>query len=605
MPNEIMITIKVKNESEEGYAAGLAEAKEFARKVKEELDKAGNLAIKVDAEEAKVKIKEVEEELARLNHDDASVKIKVKEEDVKATTDKVKKDLEDGLDDAGKKGGGRFSKGLKDAIEGFDFQPTGITVGLAVGAAFLPLIGASIAAAVVGSVGLGGIVGGVMIAAKDPRVKSAFQGMKKDLGDSLKLDAAPFVPVVVSALGQIQRTVKSLDLGTIFKDLAPQVQPVLSGILDLVGSLGRSIKNIVANSGPVLKELGTDFRNLGNTIEAAFNSLADNPQQEAQAFHDLFAVIDATITATFDLVNALTEVYGAFHKIIELSPFGFYELMQDHSQKVTGAVKDTVSAVLDNVDANNRLAASAQAAADADAAQAKAIKDTADALKAATDPAFALADAQKQVFTAQTNYNKAVKAGGENSAAAKIAQASLDKAYVNLVSALAAARGSTDHLTDAQKTMLRSAGASEKVIKDLDAQLRAAYNSAKKLDGFRVDVTVAYSYKTFGAPRTSVSPYDFHGLATGGIKGAATGATSSDWTWVGENGPELRKLPPGTAVKSHGDSMRAVSGGGAGGGETVVKFDKSSLTGLAAALMETLRVEIHARGGNVQTVLGS
>lgn len=93
------------------------------------------------------------------------------------------------------------------------------------------------------------------------------------------------------------------------------------------------------------------------------------------------------------------------------------------------------------------------------------------------------------------------------------------------------------------------------------------------------------------------------GHADGSTVGAAaTGATSSGLTWVGERGAELLRLPPGTGVHTAGDSSRMASSGG--GVNVTVGFDKSGLTGLAAALMETLRAEVRTEGGNVQVVLG-
>lgn len=606
MPNEVLIKIRVKDETD--YEPTLAKAREFGQKVKEALNEAATINVKVDDEEAKVKIKEIEAELARLDHDDASIKIKVKEEDVKAATGKVKSELKKDLEKAGSEGGNSFGKKLLGSLQSFDFKPGLLPVGLAVGAAFLPLIGAGIAGIIVGGLGLGGIVGGVMVAAKDARVKSAFTSMKHDLGAALKVDTAPFVPVVIEGIGQIERVFKAIDLKGIFKDLAPQVAPVLTGVLSLITSLGESIRNIARNSGPVLKELGTDFRNLGNTLEAGLNSLTDNSGQEASALHDLFGVIDGAITIVFDLVNALTEMYGVWHKIFELSPAGFYTLMQDHSQKLTGLVHQQVSAVVDAVNANHDLADSSAAAAQASAEQAAQITNVADALKAATDPAFAMIDAQRKVNAAQTAYNKAVKSGGENSAAAKKAQEDLEKALINYVGAAGKARAGTGHLTDEQKALLKAAGASDKTIKALDTQLNNAYKSAKKLDGFNIDITVNEIFKQTGkyiSPSSIANPTQLYsGLATGGIKGAASGATSSDWTWVGENGPELRKLPPGTAVRSHGDSMRMAGGSGGGGSALQVNLVLDGHV-IAGALVDPQRKFVQQNfGGSVQAAYG-
>jgi hypothetical protein len=631
MPNEVTIKIKVKDESD--FEPTLVKAREFGAKLKEELEKAGrqagsdaadeikrqleelnppNIDVNVETEKAKEEIHEVKDDLDRLDGDGVDIDVHLHDEAAKVEAKVLKEKLKHELGDSGGAGTG-WAKSFQSSLQNFDFKPGLLSVGIGVGAAFAPLIGASIAAAVVGGLGLGGIVGGVFIAAKDPRVQSAFSEMKSDLGEALKLDAAPFVPVVEEGIKSIQSEFHSIDLKGIFADLAPQVRPVLNGILDLIGSLGEALRNVAANSGPVLKELGTDFRNLGNTLEAAFNSLTDNGEQEAQALHDLFATLDGAITVTFDLVNALTELYGAFHALLGLGLIGFYEQMQDHSQKVTGAIKQQVSGAIAAAEANGELGDSAKNSAAASKLQAEAITSVADALKASTDPAFALVDAQKQVNSAQSAYNKAVKSGGENSKGAKSASEALQKALINYVGAAGKARDGTGHLTSEQKALLKTAGASDGVIKGLDKTLQGAYKSAKKLDGFdiNVDYNIDVYARVHGTNATAALQHDkdlnkLYGLAHGGVSGAANGSTSSGLTWVGERGAELLDLPPGTSVRTHGDSKRdaAAWGVAAGGAAVTVAFDKAGLSGLAAALVETIRAEVRYQGGNVQQVLG-
>lgn len=635
MPNEILIKIKVKDESAAGYEAALAEARGFGAKLKDELEKAGRQAgddaadaikrqleeldppavdIKVDTEEAKAEIHEVKDDLEHLHDTDIDIDVHLDDAAAQAEFPALKKKLEDEADGAGKGAGNSWSKSFTGTLQKFDFKPGLMPVGIALGVALAPLLGASIAGIVVGGLGLGGIVGGVVIAAHDPRVQSAFKDMKSDLGDALKLDAAPFVPVLVGALGDIESTVKRIDLAGIFKDLAPQVQPVLNGILDLVTSLGSSIKNITANSGPVLAELGTDFRDLGRTLEGAFNSLTDNSKEEASALHDLFAILDGGIAVTFGLVNALTEMYGVYHKLVQVSLPGAFELWQDSTQGVTDAVSRSAQGAIDAANANDGLAGSAKREAAASKEQADAITSVSDALKAATDPAFALVDAQKQVNSAESAYSKAVKAHGASSTAAKTAQEELQKSLINYIGAAGKARTGTGHLTDEQKALLKAAGASDGTIKNLDKTLQNAYKSAKKLDGFDIDVkyNIDVYAKIHGANASAALQHDkdlnaLYGLSHGGVSAAANGSTSSGLTWMNERGPELMKLPPGTSVRTAGDSARDVAaamGGGGAPANVTVSFDKAGLFGLAAALMETLRAEVRAEGGNVQQVIG-
>jgi hypothetical protein len=94
------------------------------------------------------------------------------------------------------------------------------------------------------------------------------------------------------------------------------------------------------------------------------------------------------------------------------------------------------------------------------------------------------------------------------------------------------------------------------------------------------------------------------GLATGGVVGrAAEGGPRSNLTMVGEHGPELVDLAPGSRVRSNPDTRRLMSGGGGGGGPMVIVLQIGDTT-LGEILVDPLRKTIRNKGGNVQAVLG-
>jgi hypothetical protein len=94
------------------------------------------------------------------------------------------------------------------------------------------------------------------------------------------------------------------------------------------------------------------------------------------------------------------------------------------------------------------------------------------------------------------------------------------------------------------------------------------------------------------------------GKATGGIIGAASGGARGGLTWVGEQGPELARLPYGSRVyPAHTSRRMAAESGGSGGPMTVVlQLDGQTL---ARVLVDPLRGEVRrVAGGNVQRALG-
>lgn len=99
------------------------------------------------------------------------------------------------------------------------------------------------------------------------------------------------------------------------------------------------------------------------------------------------------------------------------------------------------------------------------------------------------------------------------------------------------------------------------------------------LDGRVARMTVEEVHRTTYVNGTSPAPSQFfHGLAHGGISGAAGGGPRGNWTWVGEQGPELVKLAPGSTVIPSGQSKRMGARGMAGGG----------LVGSAQELLNTI-----------------
>jgi hypothetical protein len=97
------------------------------------------------------------------------------------------------------------------------------------------------------------------------------------------------------------------------------------------------------------------------------------------------------------------------------------------------------------------------------------------------------------------------------------------------------------------------------------------------------------------------------GQAHGGIAGAAAaGGPRSNLTWVGEHGPELIPLRPGTMVHSNPDSMRmaAEAGRGGGGWDGVVRLEVTGDDLIAQWIRNHVRVVAGNAADSVQKAFG-
>lgn len=135
-------------------------------------------------------------------------------------------------------------------------------------------------------------------------------------------------------------------------------------------------------------------------------------------------------------------------------------------------------------------------------------------------------------------------------------------------------------------------------IADLLAKMRQAQAAVNSVDDRTIFINTVY--RTFREQHPGGQAQ-----AHGGIIGAAGGGPRSRMTLVGEQGPELVDLAPGSRVRSNPDSKRIAAGmaGGGSGGPTVLEI-RSSGSRIDDMLLEILRGAISAKGGDVQLVLG-
>jgi TP901 family phage tail tape measure protein len=151
------------------------------------------------------------------------------------------------------------------------------------------------------------------------------------------------------------------------------------------------------------------------------------------------------------------------------------------------------------------------------------------------------------------------------------------------------------------KQQLANAPSSKQVelraeIAGLESDIRSAQDQIDSLSGKTVTVTtrlVTINGDQYG-----------HGMAHGGIVGAAGGGPRSGMTWVGEQGPELVRLPYGSTVYPAGQSANMAAAAARGGPAQVQLEISSGGARLDDLLLEILRKAVRIRGGNVQTVLG-
>lgn len=304
---------------------------------------------------------------------------------------------------------------LKGVIEsiGPEVAKAGVRFGpvlLTAAASAAPFVGAVISSAVIGGAGVGGVIGGVTLAAKDPRVKSAGAELSQNLLADLKVDSGPFIDPVLKNINKVGVAFDRLRprIQNVFRNSSQFLDPLVDGTLAGVGGVLRGVDSLVAKGGPVINAFGRLVANEGQAIGDAFETISGGADDAAHALDDAGAVTASATRQIGYLVRGLTELYGflsAGHRAVgnwerELLGMSKTEDLTIQSTSVLAAVQKTVTQV---------MLTAGEAAGDAGLH----MSTYADQMDAATTKGRGLYDSQTQVADAVAKAKKAVDENGK------------------------------------------------------------------------------------------------------------------------------------------------------------------------------------------------
>jgi methyl-accepting chemotaxis protein len=525
--------------------------------------------------------------------------------------------------------GSSISGGIQGAV------PAAGQAAAILGVAMAPTLGAAVAAGVIGAAGGLGIAGGLSAAAKDPSVKAAGSSLKAQIGDDLKSAASSFVPVALTSLDKVRSKWQELlpTVRGLFTDSSKLVGPLLDGVLAGATSVIGGIRGAVRDAEPVFEAFGRVFENVGGAVGEMFADLGQYADEGASAVDDLSGSLVHMIE-TFTLVaGGLAKTKGFFDDLDDTIDKYRYKLEDKTGWDITADGMTTAQRkAAELAEANGELADSQDEAANSTEVHRGALADLSDEMKAQADPAFALLRAQNDLRDAQKEVSKATRDHGKDSEQAREALRKLAEAAIKTQGAAGKLGDTFDgKLTPEMRATLRTAGFTEDQLRDLEGQFVDArkqgdrfakrYGANVRVEGVAASRRALYGLQDIinDIPRavniaaritgvTNVSRQAANirkNYAHGGITGAASGGMRGEMTMVGEYGPELVDLPPGSQVHSNPDTQRMLGAGGGGGQlEVVITFDPAGASPVMSGILQGLRAEVRAQGGNVQQVVG-
>jgi hypothetical protein len=271
--------------------------------------------VRADPKKALAGIAVAEAKLRELSGSAATVEVKIQTEKALGQLTRFRKSIGDVGEDAAPEFALSFSQRLGPLLAKMPIggPMSAALVGAGISAA--PLLGAAVAGGILGGVGIGGVIGGLSIAAKDTRVKAASDAVGDRLETRLNRAAGAFVKPALDGLNQVQRTIDQIDIEGLLADSAKLVPTIAGGASSAVADLTGSLRGLVGESAGPVREIADGLALIGRSASEGLSSLEDNADEGANALKTLFEVTASATTATFTLVNALTELYGISKQI--------------------------------------------------------------------------------------------------------------------------------------------------------------------------------------------------------------------------------------------------------------------------------------------------
>lgn len=227
------------------------------------------------------------------------------------------------------------AKGIVDKIvQTFGKLP--VEVQTAVGGAAIVAVGA-LQGAVLAAVAAGGIAGGLILGAKDDRVKAAYAKLGQGIMTDLKTDARGFTDELLQAAPLLQAAFERQEprIQRIFNNLQGVVRPILDNIINSVERLGPSLERASAAGGKILLSTSATLPILADSIGRLLDQFSDNSSGAATSLNLLVLTVAGAVTAFTYANEALDPFLMGLGKLGELSG-----ITSDHVKQLGTIQKD-------------------------------------------------------------------------------------------------------------------------------------------------------------------------------------------------------------------------------------------------------------------------
>jgi hypothetical protein len=240
---------------------------------------------------------------------------------------------------AGTAAGTGFVEGLMEAIGGIQglgarLRGAAILGGTTLGLAMAPVLGGIISAAVVGTVGLGGVIGGAVLAARNPQVVAAWKTLGNQIMSELRPAGEAFVQPMIDAASTLGQGFRDAKIAETLTAAAPLMDDIASGAAGFVREMGPGLHDAITKGAPpVFRVLDRELADLGGAFGDMFTSMSRAGDEAALAFKDALDLTEDTVVALGDVMAGLSRIYALtrnplLDRVFDVVPmFGLIEVI--------------------------------------------------------------------------------------------------------------------------------------------------------------------------------------------------------------------------------------------------------------------------------------
>lgn len=490
------------------------------------------------------------------------------------STDKARRKLKEALEDGSRDGRNAFEKIWDSPGKTFD-QLTLLLIAAVVAA--LPYIGAGLAGAVVGAAGLGGIVGGVLIAFQDPRIKTAAGDLGDTIMEGLRTAGAVFLEPTMKAIELLESAFNRAlpNIQRIFENLAPYVSRLAIAIGDFFNILVAGLAD--ADLGPFIDVLAQGLPEIGAALAYMFVELSKSEGALA-GFRWLLMFTADAIEFITDMLWVLSEMFLTFFKMLDTVPdvllpdsweqgideiLAASELVPESADKATQSLlrigegaESASNSAKDLTASLNQFFGAQLGWVDANIRFEDSIDKVAEAFKGSTDSININTATGRQNVTAVNDSIKAAIAARDAKIKETGSVAAANAIYLQHIDRL---RGTLREGGLTEKQIRKLIGAYENIPHEVDTTLKVQGLSAALSQAQALARTLSSIRSQNIRLRQAASGDGIGGMADGGI------VTREQLTWIGEGNRPEAVIPltnPGRAAEVMAEAGLLGMGGG-------------------------------------------